>query len=114
MDHRLVRCDRQHCGRPAGGVLEFQSLCIDHFIAFCYDRLSTYGNRSLAELDAETAESLDRFLEGCSEQAASLTHNVGGLDNLDRARLFDIMLWASEVIARRNALRPPWLHAASD
>lgn len=114
MNRRLVRCDRQHCGRPAGGVLELQSLCIDHFIAFCYDRLSTCGNRSLAELDAETAESLDRFLEGCSEQTAALTRNAGGLDNLDRARLFDIMLWASEVITKRNALPPRRPCAMSD
>lgn len=112
MNRRLVRCDRQHCGRPAGGILEFQALCIDHFIAFCYDRLSAYSGKPLAELDAETTESLDRFLEGCSEQAAALTRNAGGLDNLDRARLFDIMLWASEIIAKRSVFRPRQLRAA--
>ncbi|MGH9756744.1 MAG: hypothetical protein ACRD4M_03335 [Candidatus Acidiferrales bacterium] len=111
MNRRLIRCDRQNCGRPAGGVLEFQSLCIDHFIAFCYDHLGVYSGKPLAEFDAETAESLDRFLEACSEQAAALTRNTGGLDNLDRARLFDIMLWASEIIAKRNAFRPRQLRA---
>lgn len=105
MNRRLVRCDRQHCGRPAGGVLEYQALCIDHFIAYCYDQLSAYSGKALVDLDAETAESLDRFLDGCSEQSAVLTRNTGSLDNLDRARLFDIMLWASEVTAKRNALR---------
>lgn len=111
MNRRLVRCDRQHCGRPAGGVLEFQALCIDHFIAFCYDRLSACSGKALGELDVETTQSLDRFLEGCSEQAAALTRNAGGLDNLDRARLFDIMLWASEIIAKRSTFRPRQLHA---
>lgn len=39
-------------------------------------------------------------------RAAELVCPLRGFDNLERARLFDIFLWASELRASREVLRP--------
>jgi hydrogenase/urease accessory protein HupE len=46
-------------------------------------------------------------LNSCAQQAAGLVHPMRGLDNLERARLFDILLWASELAAKRGGVCPP-------
>ena len=75
---------------------------MDHFIAQCYERLSHCNASPFADPGAAESVSIDRFLHSCAQQAASLVHPIRGLDNLERARLFDILLWASELAAKRT------------
>jgi hypothetical protein len=87
--------------------LELKHLCVDHFIARCYERLSLCSANRFADPDEATSVSIDRFLHSCAQQAAGLVHPMRGLDNLERARLFDILLWASELAAKRGGVWPP-------
>lgn len=97
-----IRCDAEHCGLPAICSVEVRFFCVGHFISYCYDRLNECSGFPFRELDESAANSIDRFLQECSQQAASLVRPIRGLDNLERARLFDIFLWASEVAAKRS------------
>ncbi len=97
----LARCDTGNCGRPAMTSLELKHLCVDHFIARCYERLNECNANRFADPDEAASVSIDRFLLSCAKQAAGLVHPMRGLDNLERARLFDILLWASELAAKR-------------
>jgi hypothetical protein len=100
-----ARCDVANCGRPAMCSLELKRFCVDHFIAQCYERLNRCNASPFADPDEASSVSIDRFLHSCAQQAASLVHPIRGLDNLERARLFDILLWSSELAAKRSVLR---------
>jgi hypothetical protein len=104
--HKPARCDTGNCGRPAMSSLELKHLCVDHFIARCYERLSLCSANRFADADEAASVSIDRFLNSCAQQAAGLVHPMRGLDNLERARLFDILLWASELAAKRGGACP--------
>ena len=102
-EKKLARCDTGNCGRPAMSSLELKHFCVDHFITLCYERLNQCNANRFADPDEATSVSIDRFLLSCAQQAAGMVHPVRGLDNLERARLFDILLWASELAAKRGA-----------
>jgi hypothetical protein len=104
--HIPARCDAGNCGRPAMSSLELKHFCVDHFIARCYERLSVCSANRFADPDEAASVSIDRFLHSCAQQAAGLVHPMRGLDNLERARLFDILLWASELAAKRGVACP--------
>jgi hypothetical protein len=111
--HKPARCDTGSCGRPAMSSLDLKHLCVDHFIARCYERLSVCSANRFADPDEAASVSIDRFLHCCAQQAAGLVHPMRGLDNLERARLFDILLWASELAAKRGDAYPAKMSARS-
>ena len=86
-------------------TVELQFFCVDHFISYCYERLPQCRPSPFADEKEETTESSDRFLQQCADQAASLLRPLRGLDNLHRARLFDILLWASELSTARTEFK---------
>ncbi len=97
-----IRCDVDRCGRPAISSIELHFFCLCHFISHCYERLEKSNGAPSWSLDSEGQKTEERFLRECAEQAANLVGPLRGFDNLDRARLFDIFLWASELIAKRT------------
>jgi hypothetical protein len=108
-----IRCDAERCGRPAICSVEVRFFCVGHFISHCYDRLTECSAVPFREMDESVASSIDRFLQECSQQAANLARPIRGLENLERARLFDILLWASEVASKRGFMtRPDVIDAA--
>jgi hypothetical protein len=106
MTSKPMHCDGDNCGRPAMTTIELRFLCVDHFVSFCYDRLNQCRPLPFCDPDDDSIEANERFLRQCSDQAAYLLRPLLGLDNLDRARLFDILLWASELCATRVAANP--------
>jgi len=101
-----ARCETGNCGRPSMSSLELKHLCVDHFIARCYERLNECNAYRFADPGEAASVAIDRFLRSCAQQAAGLVHPMRGLDNLERARLFDILLWASELAAKRGIACP--------
>ena len=84
-------------------TLDLHFLCVDHFITHSYERLNRLTPIPFA--GQKDADIEDRFLQQCSDQAANLLRPFRGLDNLDRARLFDILLWSSELLAKRQIFK---------
>lgn len=107
------QCRASGCAQPATVELETRPLCVNHFISTGYERLEDYA-RVVVEhrFQDATAEAMWVFLVECIERAADLTQHAGEIDNLQRARLLDILLRAAEVSRRlrrspRKALSIP-------
>ena len=99
-------CATNGCGRLSATVLDIRPLCREHFIASCYLHLDEYG-RLLEESRYRdtTTELVRRFLSDCTRHAADLAQTARDLDNLERARLLDILLRAGEL--SRHLRRSP-------
>ena len=102
---KWLRCDTPHCGNPAVGLLALRFYCVGHFISHCYEYLERCNCNPIKDADVLTSFSVDRFLQQCMNQAGELVRPIRGFDNLDRARLFDIFLWASDLVAKRSIFK---------
>lgn len=111
---KVIRCHHESCKAPSTVFVEGRLFCLTHFISYCYERLEDCHAGSLRRTDAANADAEVRFLREACERAANLVPPVRGLDNLERARLFDIFLWASELLSQRGALDPSPNVAAQD
>ena len=82
--------------------LELRRYCLDHFIADCYDRLN-HCNASPSRIVTQPLpfRSIASCIPVRNRQPAWFIP-LRGLDNLERARLFDILLWSSELAAKRG------------
>jgi hypothetical protein len=88
-------------GCASAAVTSFgqQDLCLNHFVSRCYeglDRLDPRGRRSEGSPAERTA--LKAFVEECSRRALEVSLSCQNMDNLQRGRLLDILLWAGELI----------------
>jgi len=96
----------QACGHPVAASLDARPFCRQHFIVACYEKLDLCIRWLEDEHFQETNADLARhFLAECTRHATELAQNVAGLQNLERARLLDIVLRASEVC--RHLRRTP-------
>jgi hypothetical protein len=92
------QCSVAECGRPAGASLDGDPLCREHFISTCYDRLDQYDEtRKGPGLTASDSESARRFIHESTRQADAIESGAADLDNLDRAKLLNIIISASEL-----------------
>lgn len=94
-------CGAPGCSRPAAGTVELRPLCLEHFLTSCYAKLDRCAQQLREQpLEKSTVESMQQFVEESARQATHIAHTVDDLDNLQRARLLDILLWAGELIRR--------------
>ncbi len=86
------------CGQPPAAMLDVRRMCRSHFIASCYEQIDEYS-RGLEEnrFRDTTIELVRRFLADCTRHATDISQNSADLDNLERARLLDILLQAGEL-----------------
>jgi len=95
------QCGLAGCNEPAAALLEGHSLCREHFISVCYTRLENYAElQRECRLSETGTESVRRFICECLRQADQIKHATRHLDNLERARLLDILFWAGELGGR--------------
>jgi hypothetical protein len=108
---KVILCHRESCNSTATCFLENRFLCVTHFISHCYERLEECHANPYGGPDAACNQADVRFLRECCERAANLVPPARGLENLERARLFDIFLWASDLLAKRGVVveRKPWM-----
>lgn len=119
MQASQTTCCTSGCGSPAVAQLDVRALCRTHFIGACYGHIDEY-TRWLDEnrMRETNTEQVRRFLSECTRQATELSQSIKDLDNLERARLLDILLRASELgkhlrrSPRKEAAIP--VHLSSD
>jgi hypothetical protein len=91
-------CSAQGCEQTAEAMIDGEGLCRVHFISHCYAQLERLEAAQKAHrLSLPDGESVRRFINQSSRQADEIEHTAKNLDNLDRARLLHIILWANEV-----------------
>jgi len=91
-------CSITGCERTPAAELDLRPFCRSHFITTCYELFDEYS-RLLEEnrFRESNTELVRRFLCQCTRQATEISHNVGDLDNLERARLLDLLFRAAEL-----------------
>ncbi len=91
-------CSVAGCERSADATFEMRSFCREHFISTCYAGLEAC-TESLRERPFRdtTTESIQQFVHECVSQTNKLAQASKDLDNLERARLLDIVFWSSEL-----------------
>lgn len=101
------RCSAQGCEQLSAARLETSAFCRGHFISTCYARLEECTKLLKERPFRDTAPALvGRFVHECVAQANDLALRAEDLDNLERARLLDIMFWAGDLGHRlRRGLR---------
>jgi hypothetical protein len=91
-------CAVDFCEGPAVASLAQQDFCLNHFIDLCYENLQRIDPRGqkMGRVNLDLA-SLRAFIEECSRRALDVALHCDDIDNLQRGRLLDILLWAGEL-----------------
>jgi len=99
-------CCESACHSAAATSLDQQALCLNHFLLRCYAQLEAFDPRrqKSRELRVDLA-AVRAFIEECSRKALEVSLQSENLTNLERARLLDILLWASELFLVLRAPR---------
>ena len=99
-------CSEAACRSAAATSLDQQALCLNHFFLRCYSRLEAVDPRGQkAREERVDLASMRAFIEECSQKALEASFQCENLSNLERARLLDILLWASELFLILRAPR---------
>jgi hypothetical protein len=73
-------------------------MCLSHFIGACYDKLEQMARSTHTwSVGGPAWESARRFTRECRQIATNFSKQNSGLSNLERARLTDIAIWATEL-----------------
>jgi len=99
------KCSLDSCADPVVTCFAQRDLCLHHFLSRCYedlDRFALSGRGS--QVDSGSA-ALMAFVEECSRRALEVSLQCPHLDNLQRGRLLDILLRASELLPEASAVR---------
>jgi hypothetical protein len=95
---KTENCSVAGCEQSVVSSLNGESLCRGHFISICCTRLERYeGMRKGHGLSGSDSESMRRFINECVRQADEIEHGARDLDNLERARLLNIIEGATDL-----------------
>ena len=105
MHHERI-CGERSCGRTSVASLNQQDLCLEHFLFSCYEELERLDPRGRAFTSQPVdLASMRAFIEECSRKALDISLHSENLNNLERGRLLDILLWAGELFLLLRAPR---------
>jgi hypothetical protein len=113
--HNPECCDRRGCALPVITTLGEEALCLDHFCSRSYEFLNGMEERGQLSpaRDLPTTEQI-RTADECARKTLDICMSKLPLNNLERARLLDILLWCGDVVSssgpKRNAPRSPEGH----
>jgi hypothetical protein len=102
--HNPECCNRRGCARPVVAAFCKEALCLDHFCSSSYEflngtdergQLSTASNLPTTEQIQTADECARRTLDICMSKML--------LNNLERARLLDILLWCGDLVSSSGA-----------
>lgn len=99
-------CKTDSCAKSAVITLAGQELCLDHFLASCYERLDVLEPMIRGRsLDATEVQSVRAILEECSNTTLRVCLRQEHLTNLDRSRLLEILLLCGDLLPLLSRLR---------
>jgi hypothetical protein len=78
-----------------------ECVCRSHYLSHCYRRLGAIAEEiKNNQFNHDEGEAASRFLQDCMRSAADVASTQDQLTNLERAQIFDILLWSSELHGR--------------
>ena len=94
-------CTEPECAEAAIVSLGERSVCRSHYLAYCYKRLEAISESVRTyHMSQEEADASGRFLQDCMRSAADIASASEMPNNLERAQVYDVLLWASELHGR--------------
>jgi hypothetical protein len=98
-------CQRGGCSRPIITTFRQEALCLDHFCSRSYEILHALDQHSQVHATARpaAAEQL-QIADECARRTLDICMSKMLLNNLERARLLDILLWCGDVVSVKNVL----------
>lgn len=90
-----VSCSSLNCSERAVRSLGPEDLCFEHFCGRCYALLEQTEGGIAPGVAALAAAA--RTLDECARRALEISVREIALDNLERARLIDIVLWSGDM-----------------
>jgi hypothetical protein len=97
----LEHCSFDGCAEPVITSLDANVFCYQHFLTSSYRRLEAIAAQIRdPQFHQFKAEAAGRFLEDCMRTAADVACSGATPTNLERARILDVLLWASELHGR--------------
>ena len=98
-------CSSDSCADPAVICFAELEFCVKHFVSRCYEDLNHFDVRANgSELTHFVPADLKTFVEECSRCALTVSLRCQKLDNLQRGRLLDILLWANELLLQTSVV----------
>lgn len=99
--HLHKPCGYAHCEELGIASLGDEDLCCDHFVLRSYEFLHRIdAERSGNSGDVRQSAAMMDSANSCLQGALEVSLRATSLNNLQKARLLDIMLWAGEHIHR--------------
>lgn len=96
-----LKCTAEECAAAAIASLDESVLCRTHFLAGAYRHLESIADQiQEPNFHTQHGESASRFLEQCMREVTNIACASQLPNNLERAQLLDILLWASELYGR--------------
>jgi hypothetical protein len=95
---KIENCSIADCEQAVVSSLGGDAICLTHFISICYTQLDRYAEMLKGHgLSGSDSESMRRFIHECVRQADEIEHGPRDLDNLERARLLNIIEGATDL-----------------
>ena len=96
-----LKCAADGCAEAAAASLDGRHVCRTHFMAGVYRQLDSIAAQiQEPHFHAQHGDSASQFLEQCMREATNIACAPELPNNLQRAQLLDILLWASELYGR--------------
>ncbi len=91
-------CHRSDCSRPVVVIFRAEALCLHHFCTRCYEFLDGIDRRQQLN-QAAPGSAVEQVLiaDECARRALDICMSATILNNLERARLLDILLWCGDI-----------------
>jgi hypothetical protein len=96
-----LNCAAEACTETSVATLDERGVCRAHFLAGAYGHLESIAAQiHEPNFHSQQGELASRFLEQCMREATNIACAAELLNNLERAKILDILLWASELYVR--------------
>jgi len=90
-------CGRSGCSEPGVATFGAGTLCSEHFLVASYEVLEHLDRMESSTRGATEAREAKRVADECARGVLEVSLNAAELSNLQKARLLDVLLWASDI-----------------
>jgi hypothetical protein len=104
--HLHKSCGYANCEEPGITSVGDEDLCCDHFVLRSYEFLQRVDEeQSRGDSGVDESARLTSSVNSCLQGALEVSLRSASLNNLQKARLLDIILWAGEYLHRGESRR---------
>jgi len=97
-------CGMDRCEERRVTAFRDENLCCNHFLGRCYEFLERIDpNRDLASNGGQRRAEVKKAIEECAQRALEVALGNPSLNNVQRAKLLDILLWTSDITIAAHA-----------